>query len=114
VDVLEIITRDGFYASVYNRVTNTLIARRSKYINHECLGADAYESTLQQFSLSLNGSSSAVFPSCETGIRRDGDSHDYLDVVVAFEGNECPSLEAVVGNNDGAPSVPFRFTLVEP
>jgi hypothetical protein len=75
-NVVEIITRDGFYASSYYPYTNTLLARRSQ--------------------------------------RRDSGSEGYLDIVVALEGNECPSLEDVVGTNDGAPSIPFRFILVEP
>jgi hypothetical protein len=62
----------------------------------------------------LNGSSSPVRSSCETGKRRDSGSEGYLDIVVALEGNECPSLEDVVGTEDGAPSIPFRFILVEP
>ncbi len=113
--MVEIITRDGFYASVYNETTNTLIARRSSYTSHECLGDNSYSSTVQQFPVFLNGSAGTVTPSCETGTRiYSSDNTQELDVAVAFEGNECPPLDAVVGSGNGAPTVPFKFNLVEP
>ncbi|KAL4551142.1 hypothetical protein Ndes2526B_g05451 [Nannochloris sp. 'desiccata'] len=113
-DNVEIITRDGFYAIIYDPFTNKLLAKRAKYFNHQCLDYDAYKATAGQFWIYLNGTTTPVIPSCETGKKRDGDGVDFLDIVVAFEGNECPSLDAVVGTDDGQPSVPFRFTLAEP
>jgi len=117
-NIIEIITRDGYYANVYNPSTDELIANRSTYVKHECVESDSYTSTTEQFGIYLNGTTTPLVPSCETGRRRNKDSGEILDVAVAVDGDECPSLDAIVGTDDGQPSsVPlefYKFSLEEP
>jgi hypothetical protein len=115
-NIVEMITRDGFYGNFYNPTTNELIAKRATYVNHECADSDSYIATAEQTWMYLNGTTTALLPSCETGEKRFGDGEEVLDVVMASEGTECPSLDEVDDTNGVQPSnlMRYSFALVEP
>lgn len=108
-NIVEILTRDGFFASVYDPLTGTLLGSRSKYLSYKCFGQDAYKATAQHYEIYLNGSSTGWADSCEAGHR--GNMGNTLDIATAQNGAPCPTSAYDTANTQAA--LTFSFSLIE-